>query len=290
MSSTACAVASGRTPRPRVRAARAGLALGLGAAAVALLLFLVSHRWGPLVGADQGVRDGLHRFALTHPVFVEVMRLLSDAGSAGSWELVVAAVTAGLLAWRLWRVALFAVVTTVGSALLNTGVKLLVNRERPVVDQPFVHEPGASFPSGHAQAAVAGYGVLLVVFVPVLSSLWRRVGVTLATAMALGIGFSRVALAAHFVSDVVAGFVLGATWVAAMTALFGGWRGCRGRPPVHPAGGSAPRGPVAAEADRLSAPPGAGSGRVAPSSRVRRGALAAGRRPGGSCAGPGVPR
>jgi undecaprenyl-diphosphatase len=58
--------------------------------------------------------------------------------------------------------------------------------------------------------------------------------------MVLAIGFSRVALAAHFLSDVVAGYILGGAWTAAMTALFSAWRLQRGRPEVHPTEGLAP--------------------------------------------------
>jgi membrane-associated phospholipid phosphatase len=42
--------------------------------------------------------------------------------------------------------------------------------------------------------------------------------------LVVGIGFSRVALAAHFVSDVLAGFALGAVWLGLMTAIFRPWR------------------------------------------------------------------
>jgi membrane-associated phospholipid phosphatase len=38
-----------------------------------------------------------------------------------------------------------------------------------------------------------------------------------------------VALGVHYASDVLAGYVLGAAWVAAMTAAFGAWRRERGR-------------------------------------------------------------
>ena len=50
--------------------------------------------------------------------------------------------------------------------------------------------------------------------------LWALVGVAVALAlfMVLGIGLSRVALGVHYVSDVIAGFALGAAWVAVMIA------------------------------------------------------------------------
>ncbi|MDQ6714497.1 MAG: phosphatase PAP2 family protein [Actinomycetota bacterium] len=228
------------------RASLTAFALGLVAIPFALLLLLVEDNWGPLSAADKGARDSLHVYALAHPVFVSVMRTLSDSGSALGWQVVLVVVVAYLVIRRLWRLALFAAVTSIGSSLLNTAVKLLVHRERPVVDQPLLTEPGASFPSGHAQAAMVGYGVLLLVFLPVLAGVWRRLAIAVAVLMVLGIGFSRVALAAHYISDVVAGFVLGLAWLAAMTALFSAWRVQRGRSRVQPQEGLAPE-----QAERL---------------------------------------
>ncbi len=243
---------SGQSPASRraghvTRASLTALALGLVAIPFSLLLLLVVDNWGPLARADKGARDGLHAYALDHPVFVAVMRAFSDSGSSLAWQVVITLVTLWLLSRRSWRLAVFAVAAAGGSSLLNTVVKLLVHRERPIVDQPFLNEPGASFPSGHAQAAAVGYGVLLLVFIPLLTGIWRRVAVAVAVVMVLGIAFSRVALAAHYVSDVVAGIVLGLAWLAAMTALFSAWRVKRGRPKVDPLEGLAPE-----QADRLN--------------------------------------
>jgi membrane-associated phospholipid phosphatase len=224
-----------------------GGALFLVAVPFALLLLMVEDRWRPLIGADDGARDGLHGYAIGHPGFVAVMRVVSDSGSAVAWQVAFAAVVVWLLWRRLPRLAVFVVVTAAGSSVLNTVVKAGAQRARPVVSDPLVHEPGMSFPSGHAQAAIVGYAVLLLVFLPVLSGAWRRVAVGLAVVMVLAIGFSRVALAAHYVSDVLAGYVLGAAWVAAMTALFSLWRVERGRPPVEPGEGLEPE-----HAQRLS--------------------------------------
>ena len=54
------------------------------------------------------------------------------------------------------------------------------------------------------------------------------------------IGFSRIALGVHYLSDVVAGYVLGAAWVAAMVAAFNAWRSDGGTPTVAPADGLEP--------------------------------------------------
>jgi membrane-associated phospholipid phosphatase len=220
-SSPAARVATGRDWQ---RSLRFFMILGGLAIPFLLLLLLVADKWAPLAAADQGARDSLHVFALGQPFFVATMRTFSDSGSSLAWQIVTVIVALILLVRRHWRLAAFTVVAIAGSSLVNTAVKAMVNRERPLVDQPFVHEPGASFPSGHSQAAVVGYGVLLLLLLPSLSHAWRRVAVAIAVVMVVGIGFSRVALAAHFVSDVVAGFALGAVWLGLMTAIFRPWR------------------------------------------------------------------
>lgn len=221
------------TTRFGARAVLAGVALALVAVPFALTLVLVEDRWAPLLRADNGARDSLHGFAVTHHGFVGAMQLISDSGSPLAWQVVLALVVVWLLWRRLPRLALFVVVTAVGSSLLNTVVKAAVHRLRPVLTDPVAHEGGLSFPSGHAQAAVVGYAVLLLVFLPVLHGAWRKISVTVAAVMVLAIGFSRIALGVHYVSDVVGGFVLGAAWVAAMAAAFNALRVDRGHRPVE---------------------------------------------------------
>jgi undecaprenyl-diphosphatase len=184
----------------------------------ALLVLLVEDKWAPLLRLDNGARDTLHSFATTHAGFVSAMKRVSDSGSALAWTAVLTVVVAWLLWRRLPRLALFVVVTAASSSLLNTAVKAAVHRLRPVLTDPVAHATGLSFPSGHAQAAVVGYAVLLLVFLPILHGSWRTTAVALAVFMVLAVGFSRVALGVHYVSDVVAGYVLGSAWVAAMAA------------------------------------------------------------------------
>lgn len=241
--SLSSALRSAGSPSRSVRSTRlvlAGLALALVVVPFTLVLLLVEDKWEPLAEADQVARDGLHGYAMGHPGFVSVMKVISDSGSALAWQIILGIVAIWLLWRRLWRLAVFVVLTGAGSSLLNSVVKAAVHRPRPLVAHPLVHEPGASFPSGHAQAAVTGYAVLLLVFLPVLSGAWRRIAVVVASVMVLAIGFSRVAVAAHFVSDVLAAYILGAAWVAAMTALFSAWRLQRGRPAVTPSEGLEP--------------------------------------------------
>jgi undecaprenyl-diphosphatase len=97
--------------------------------------------------------------------------------------------------------------------------KLLVQRARPVVDDPVSHASGYSFPSGHALNSAVFASVMVVLLWPLLSRTARRVAVGLAGAGVLLVGLDRVLLGVHYPSDVLAGFLLGlgitfSSWIA----------------------------------------------------------------------------
>jgi undecaprenyl-diphosphatase len=222
------------------RALVAGAALLLVAVPFALLLFLVQDKWDPLLDVDEGARDELHSVAVGHAWLVSALKVLSAIGSAWVYVPLFALVALWLVRRGLPRLALFVVVTVAGSSALNTLVKLAVDRARPVLPDPVAHASGMSFPSGHAQSAVVAVSVLLLVFMPSLGPRARWVAVALAVLWVLAIGFARISLGVHYVTDVLAGYVLGAAWVAAMAAAFNAWRRERGHRVVDPRGGLEP--------------------------------------------------
>jgi membrane-associated phospholipid phosphatase len=212
------------------RVALAAAAVAVAAVPFCLLLLFVESKWEPLLQVDNRARDQLHQYALTHHGFTTVMEAVSNSGSGFAWQVVSVAVALLLLWRRRLRLAAFVIVANVGSSILNGVVKTAVDRSRPIVDHPLLHEPGKSFPSGHAQAAIVGYAVLLFVVLPLLSGVWRRMAIAVAVVMVGLIGFSRVALAAHFVSDVLAAYALGLAWVVVTASIFHTWRRAREQP------------------------------------------------------------
>jgi membrane-associated phospholipid phosphatase len=224
------------------RAVLAGVAIGLVAVPFGLLLFMVESRWPPLVRIDGGARDALHAVAADEAAFVTAMKLISSVGSARVY-VPLFAVLAAWLAWRgLGRLAVFVVVTMLGSWLLNSLVKLAAGRARPALPDPVAHASGMSFPSGHAQSATVAASVLLLVFLPALRGRpgRRRLAVGAALVWVIAVALSRVGLGVHYVSDVLAGAVLGVAWVSATTALFSASRRQRGQAPVEPSRGLEP--------------------------------------------------
>lgn len=74
--------------------------------------------------------------------------------------------------------------------------------------------------------------MLLLVFLPALPRRLRAPLTIAVGGLVLAIGFSRLALGVHFISDVLGGYMLGLAWLAASTAAFSIWRQERGRPAV----------------------------------------------------------
>jgi membrane-associated phospholipid phosphatase len=116
---------------------------------------------------------------------------------------------------RRWRALGAWVLTWVAAEVLLTAAKAYFHRGRP--PNELVVTNGYSFPSGHAVAAAATAVALVLVLMP--SGPRRRKWEVIAVLFAFVMAFSRVYLNAHWLSDVVAGVVLGAGVALGSAAL-----------------------------------------------------------------------
>jgi undecaprenyl-diphosphatase len=117
------------------------------------------------------------------------------------------------LATRRYRLVLIIAVVLIGSALLTDAVKDLVLRQRP--PDPITGTNGYSFPSGHTLNSTATYGLLAVIAWRSRLSLGiRRVAVAIGVIAPILVGLSRIALGAHWPTDVLAGWLAGTAFVA----------------------------------------------------------------------------
>ncbi|KKC04746.1 phosphatase PAP2 family protein [Mycobacterium nebraskense] len=125
---------------------------------------------------------------------------------------------------RSWRPVVLALVGGGGVSLMLFAAKALVGRKRPPLPFALIDADGYSFPSGHATGTVAIMVVAAWMLTRWLIPWWTgRVMVwTIAIGSAFLIGFSRVYLGVHYVSDVLAGWMLGMAW-AGTVMLVGTW-------------------------------------------------------------------
>jgi membrane-associated phospholipid phosphatase len=196
-----------------------------------LLALLVRSNFPPLRDLDLAVARELNEVARGSAGLVDALQVIARVGDPNVFRAAAAVLLVWLLVRRRFRLALWTVVATAGGALLGLVLKLVVGRTRPVLDEPVAHAAGLSFPSGHALNSVVGAGVLLLVLGPLLSARARRVAWAAGVLVVLVIGFDRVALGVHYLSDVVAGWVIGAAWIAVTAAAFETWRREVGLPP-----------------------------------------------------------
>lgn len=214
-----------RTPssplaRFTARLTAGGVTAGVALAAFGLLLVLVQARWGPLHRLDIRVANGLNSNLANHRGEATGWRTVSNVLQPLVFQ--VLAVGIAVVLWRagLRRIAVFTVVTVLGAGLLSNVTKAVVTRARPKVDVALVHAHGSSFPSGHALTSFVALGLLVVLTWPRLPRRWA-VTLTAGAALAvIGVGFSRLALGAHYVSDVLGAWLLGGAWLLVMIAAF----------------------------------------------------------------------
>ena len=149
-------------------------------------------------------------FALRDPSAVAMNIGLSELGST---VVVCGLVLCGVLFLAFRRNYWYAaglLVSVLGGGATALLIKELAHRARP--DRAFQAyvETGYSFPSGHATLAAAFYGFLAYTawrLIP--AGTWRAIAVGCLGVLILAIGFTRLYLGVHYLSDVLGGFVVG---------------------------------------------------------------------------------
>jgi undecaprenyl-diphosphatase len=201
---------------------------GLGAAVAVLLgLAALAGLWAAFTGVGPAQLDAAvldesveSRTGVLTAAAVAVTHLGSTAAMA------VLAIAAGVRLWRTDRRAdaVFVVGAMCGAQLVFRGLKELLNRPRPPEDGRLVHAASESLPSGHATTAVVVIGALVVLAWRGRTRATRTAMVAAATLWVGAVGLTRIYLGVHWFSDVIAGWLVGAAWLALCVAALSWWR------------------------------------------------------------------
>ena len=153
---------------------------------------------------------------MTSPGWTRTNRLLTD-WVWDPWTMrALVALTVGWLLWRRERLpALWVICTAALGTVAQQGLKAAVGRDRPQWPDPVDSAHYAAFPSGHALTATVTFGLVLwVLWTHHAAARWLRVTVVVAAVSVAGVGFSRLFLGVHWLSDVLAGWLLELDWCA----------------------------------------------------------------------------
>lgn len=159
---------------------------------------------------DQNVTDFVIQFRNgIADTYFHVMTALANE------EVVVIAIVVMLLviglAFKKWKIALvylFGVV--IGNLWVNPTLKDFFKRERPSAEFQLVSESSFSFPSGHSFASAMIYPLTAYVLMRYTNlGRYQKTVTAIVAVIVFSIGFSRIYLGVHFLTDVIAGHSLG---------------------------------------------------------------------------------
>ena len=184
-------------------------------AVTALIAFLhiMSSVFGQstLIDADLSIHNMMQ--GLRNAPGDEIMTIVTMLGDGFVMISVGVAIVAWLIWRREWRIAVAAFVTILAARLFVPLMKLWLQRPRPLelTGLPEVF----SFPSGHTTFATVTLGVLAVLASHGLRSWGKAVVFAAAGIAVIAIAYSRIYLGAHWMSDVLGGFLFGSVMIAA---------------------------------------------------------------------------
>jgi len=165
----------------------------------------------PIVALDTRVGNLLYAFR--DPTLVKVFLWVTLLAKAKIVVCVAALLVLSFFLWNRRGFLLPFLVTVAGCGAFNLLGKLALHRLRPPVIAVY-EEPSFSFPSGHAAMAAALYGFAVYCLWRGASTLGKRLNLLFAGIfLVAAIGFSRLYLGVHYLSDVLGGYLLGTLWL-----------------------------------------------------------------------------
>jgi membrane-associated phospholipid phosphatase len=162
---------------------------------------------------DHSLTTSLHEHSTLRAV--SIFQVVTDLGNASTLAWIGLLVLLALVASRRWQLLSVWVIALAGVGLINEFLKDTFQRVRPQLPNPWITETGWSFPSGHAMGSLVVYGMLAYSIGLVVTSRALRVCLFFVTiSLVIAIGFSRIYLGVHYFSDVIAGYLAAAFWLA----------------------------------------------------------------------------
>jgi undecaprenyl-diphosphatase len=192
--------------------------------AIASLLGFLALTWvvgsGATIPFDRPMLD----YARGYTAYTDLWKLLSDAANL---PLIVIGV--GLVVWLLAthrrREGILTILILVAVTAGSEAIKQLVARPRPPGSDTVVPGVIYSYPSGHVLEAVTIFGIIAILVWRSSLPRWLRIGFPVAVAIfVVLVGFARMAIDAHYPSDVLAGLLAGIGVVGLFAVLTSGAR------------------------------------------------------------------
>lgn len=195
----------------------------LGLFLAAALVFIVAKIASEMLEGDFDAFDRAVLLALRQPgdpaqplgpLWLQAAaRDVTSLGSTAVLTILTLAALGFLMLKRAWTAVVLLAASVIGGTLISTALKNLIERPRPDFAAAVAQTQTYSFPSGHAFLSAVVY----LTIGALLARVQRRIEVqiyilSIAVALTLLVGSSRVYLGVHWPTDVIAGWCAGAAW------------------------------------------------------------------------------
>lgn len=151
------------------------------------------------------------------PFFDWLMQGVSYLGE-GSVAMMLTVIATAIFALRRQRLEAAFMLATTSNVLVTFALKVLIHRTRPFPVagniSGFVQSINQySYPSGHVLFFVVFFGFFAYLAWMYFRGYTRAIAIAICAALIILIGPSRIFLGAHWASDVVGGYIIGAIWL-----------------------------------------------------------------------------
>ena len=172
-----------------------------------LMVFVVCYKW-----IDDWVLASLNQTA--NNTITQFMRFITFYGNHSFLVPANLLMIVVLLYYKQKKWATANTIAALAGVGLMSMLKKILARPRP--SHPLVEGiSNFSFPSGHAMMSLMFYGMLILLCLQFLNNkAYKTVAIFLLVTIILLIGFSRLWLRVHFITDVLAGYAIGLCWLS----------------------------------------------------------------------------
>ncbi len=172
---------------------------------ISLLLFLVIMYF--IIKKDiLGIDNYFYNFIknkLVNDKLTSIIKVITNLGS--SISIIIMIITSFFIIQNK-KIVCGIICNTIIALFLDLLIKYIIKRDRPLIDNHLIDVIGYSFPSGHAMVSMSFFGFIIYLLYVYWNNKYKWLVIMLLGLIIIMIGFSRIYLGVHYLSDVLAGY------------------------------------------------------------------------------------